>query len=192
MILVGTAGHIDHGKSALVEALTGVNPMRLPEEKAREMTIDLGFAHLTHPDGYVLGIVDVPGHEKLVRTMVAGATGFQLALWVIDAREGLMPQSLEHLQILDLLGVPRIIPVITKAGLASASSRASGNTVAVCGGAPRSGRGSKNKAATSTTNPTTRTRSIPASTARLSHTRAGMPEVEQCRSYCRRGQGCPR
>jgi selenocysteine-specific elongation factor len=78
------------------------------------MTIDLGYAHLDHPDGYRLGIVDVPGHEKLVRNMVAGATGFELALWVVDAREGVMPQSLEHLQILDLLGVRALVPVLTK------------------------------------------------------------------------------
>jgi selenocysteine-specific elongation factor len=84
------------------------------------MTIDLGYAHLDHPDGYRLGIVDVPGHEKLVRNMVAGATGFELALWVVDAREGVMPQSLEHLQILDLLGVRALVPVLTKSELATA------------------------------------------------------------------------
>ena len=121
MVLIGTAGHVDHGKSTLVEALTGINPMHLPEEHRRELTIELGFAHLQHPDGYTLGIVDVPGHEKLVKTMISGASGFQIALWVIDAKEGLMPQSLEHLDVLNLLGVPRIIPVITKAGLASES-----------------------------------------------------------------------
>src|SRR5687767_12184428 len=118
-MLVGTAGHVDHGKSALVEALTGINPMHLPEELRRELTIELGFAHLKHPDGTTLSMVDVPGHEKLVRTMISGACGFQVALWVVDAREGLMPQSLEHLDILNLLAVPEIIPVITKADLAS-------------------------------------------------------------------------
>jgi selenocysteine-specific elongation factor len=118
MRLIGTAGHIDHGKSTLVEALTGTHPSRLPEERARGMTIDLGYAHLDHPDGFRLGIVDVPGHEKLVKNMVAGATGFELALWVVDARESVMPQSLEHLQILELLGVRSLIPVVTKAGLA--------------------------------------------------------------------------
>ena len=97
MRLIGTAGHIDHGKSTLVEALTGAHPSRLPEERARGMTIDLGYAHLDHPEGFRLGIVDVPGHEKLVKNMVAGATGFELALWVVDARESVMPQSLEHL-----------------------------------------------------------------------------------------------
>jgi selenocysteine-specific elongation factor len=119
MVLIGTSGHVDHGKSTLVEALTGINPMHLPEEHRRELTIELGFAHLRHPDGYTLGIVDVPGHEKLVKTMIAGASGFQIALWVVDAREGLMPQSFEHLDVLKLLGVPRIIPVVTKAGLAT-------------------------------------------------------------------------
>src|SRR5688572_12678338 len=119
MVLIGTAGHVDHGKSTLVQALTGINPMHLPEEHRRELTIELGFAHLQHPDGYTLGIVDVPGHEKLVKTMISGASGFQIALWVIDAREGLMPQSLEHLDILRLLSIPCILPVITKAGVAS-------------------------------------------------------------------------
>jgi selenocysteine-specific elongation factor len=119
MRLIGTAGHIDHGKSTLVQALTGTHPSHLPEEHAREMTIDLGYAYLDHPDGYKLGIVDVPGHEKLIKNMVAGATGFELALWVVDARESVMPQSLEHLQILDLLGVRSLIPVLTKADLAT-------------------------------------------------------------------------
>lgn len=119
MILVGTSGHVDHGKSTLVEALTGINPVHLPEEFERGLTIELGFAHIAHPDGYVLGIVDVPGHERLVRTMISGATGFQLALWVIDAREGVMPQSLEHLEVLDLLGAARVLPVVTKADLAT-------------------------------------------------------------------------
>lgn len=119
MRLIGTAGHIDHGKSTLVETLSGIHPSHLPEERARGMTIDLGYAHLDHPDGYRLGIVDVPGHERLVKNMVAGATGFELALWVVDACESVMPQSLEHLQILDLLGVRSLIPVLTKADLAS-------------------------------------------------------------------------
>ncbi|HEV2147340.1 MAG TPA: selenocysteine-specific translation elongation factor [Longimicrobiaceae bacterium] len=119
MRLIGTAGHIDHGKSTLVHALAGIHPSRLPEEHARGMTIDLGYAYLEHPAGYRLGIVDVPGHEKLVRNMVAGATGFELALWVVDARESVMPQSLEHLQILDLLGVRSLVPVLTKADLAT-------------------------------------------------------------------------
>lgn len=120
MRLIGTAGHIDHGKSTLVQALTGTHPSRLPEEQARGMTIDLGYAYLDHPNGDRLGIVDVPGHEKLIRNMVAGATGFELALWVVDARESVMPQSREHLQILDLLDVRALIPVLTKADLATA------------------------------------------------------------------------
>ncbi|AHG93476.1 selenocysteine-specific translation elongation factor (plasmid) [Gemmatirosa kalamazoonensis] len=120
MRLIGTAGHIDHGKSTLVQALTGVHPSRLPEERARGMTIDLGYAHLDHPDGHRLGVVDVPGHEKLVKNMVAGATGFELALWVVDARESVMPQSREHLHILELLGVRALMPVITKAAVATA------------------------------------------------------------------------
>lgn len=119
MRLIGTAGHIDHGKSTLVQALTGIHPSHLPEEHAREMTIDLGYAYLEHPNGYKLGVVDVPGHERLVRNMVAGATGFELALWVVDARESVMPQSREHLHILDLLGVRCLVPVLTKADLAS-------------------------------------------------------------------------
>ncbi|GJG85489.1 hypothetical protein tb265_06700 [Gemmatimonadetes bacterium T265] len=120
MRLIGTAGHIDHGKSTLVEALTGVHPSRLPEERARGMTIDLGYAHLDHPRGYRLGIVDVPGHERLVKNMAAGATGFDLALWVVDAREGVRPQSREHLHILELLGVRALIPVLTKVAVADA------------------------------------------------------------------------
>jgi selenocysteine-specific elongation factor len=118
MRLIGTAGHVDHGKSTLVQALTGIHPSRLPEEQRRGMTLDLGYAYLDHPGGFRLGIVDVPGHERLVRNMVAGATGFSLALWAVDAREGVMPQSLEHLQILDLLGVRAVVPVITKADAA--------------------------------------------------------------------------
>jgi len=121
MPLIGTAGHIDHGKSTLVRALSGIDPSRLPEERARGMTIDLGYAYLNHPDGYRLGIVDVPGHETLVRNMVAGATGFDVALWVVDAAEGVMPQSREHLRILELLGMPMLLPVITKAELATAT-----------------------------------------------------------------------
>ena len=124
MRLIGTAGHIDHGKSTLVQALTGIHPSHLPEEHARGMTIDLGYAHLEHPEGYKLGIVDVPGHEKLIKNMVAGATGFELALWVVDARESVKPQSLEHLQILDLLDVRSLIPVVTKADLASEAETA--------------------------------------------------------------------
>jgi selenocysteine-specific elongation factor len=117
-MILGTAGHIDHGKTALVRALTGVDTDRLPEEKKRGITIELGFAPLTLDNGVVLGVVDVPGHEAFVRTMVAGATGIDLALLVIAADEGPMPQTREHLAILEILGVPRVIVVLTKSDLA--------------------------------------------------------------------------
>src|SRR5205807_5276343 len=103
--VVGTAGHIDHGKSALTRALTGIDPDRLEEEKRRGMTIDLGFAHFDLPSGLRVGLVDVPGHERLIRTMLAGATGIDLVLLVIAADEGVMPQTREHLDILRFLRV---------------------------------------------------------------------------------------
>src|SRR5436305_7098616 len=103
-VIVGTAGHIDHGKTALVKALTGVDTDRLPEEKRRGITIDLGFAPLALDGVGTLGVVDVPGHEAFVRTMVAGATGIDLALLVVAADEGVMPQTRGHLAILRLLG----------------------------------------------------------------------------------------
>ncbi|KAA0254001.1 selenocysteine-specific translation elongation factor [Acidobacteria bacterium ACD] len=115
-VLVGTAGHIDHGKSALVRALTGTDPDRLPEEKARGITIDLGFAHASW-DGVVFSFVDVPGHERFVKTMVAGATGIDAALLVVASDDSVMPQTREHLSILSLLGVPEGILVRTKADL---------------------------------------------------------------------------
>jgi selenocysteine-specific elongation factor len=115
-VIVGTAGHIDHGKSALVTALTGVPMDRLAEERRRGITIDLNFAPLDLGTG-VAGIVDVPGHEDFVRTMVAGASGIDLALLVVAADEGMMPQTEEHLAILEQLGVPTGIPVVTKADL---------------------------------------------------------------------------
>src|SRR5690349_3210960 len=99
MYTVGTAGHVDHGKSTLVKALTGIDPDRLPEEKEREMTIDLGFAHLKLPDGQQVSIVDVPGHERFIKNMLAGVGGIDLALLVIAADEGVMPQTREHLAI---------------------------------------------------------------------------------------------
>ena len=101
--ILGTAGHIDHGKTSLVKALTGIDTDRLKEEKERGITIELGFAHLTLPGGKVLGIVDVPGHEKFVKNMVAGATGIDLVALVIAADEGVMPQTREHLEICQLL-----------------------------------------------------------------------------------------
>jgi len=113
-LILGTAGHIDHGKTALVRALTGVDCDRLPEEKARGITIELGFAPLDLPSGRRLGIVDVPGHERLVRTMVAGAAGIDLVLFVVAADEGIMPQSREHLAICELLGVERGVVALTK------------------------------------------------------------------------------
>jgi selenocysteine-specific elongation factor len=118
MFVLGTAGHIDHGKSKLVEALTGIDPDRLPEEKRRGMTIDLGFAWLSLPDGGEVGIVDVPGHERFVKNMVAGVGGIDAVLFVVAADDGWMPQSQEHLQILDFLKIKKGIVVITKIDLA--------------------------------------------------------------------------
>jgi selenocysteine-specific elongation factor len=117
-MIIGTAGHIDHGKTTLVRALTGVDTDRLPEEKRRGITIDLGFAPLTLDNGAVMGVVDVPGHEAFVRTMLAGATGIDVALLVIAADEGPMPQTREHLAILELLGVPKCVVALTKKDLA--------------------------------------------------------------------------
>ncbi len=117
MFVLGTAGHVDHGKSALVKALTGIDPDRLREEKERGMTIDLGFAWLKLPGGQEVGIVDVPGHERFINNMLAGVGGIDLALLVIAANEGVMPQTREHLAILDLLGIERGIVVITKKDL---------------------------------------------------------------------------
>jgi selenocysteine-specific translation elongation factor SelB len=119
-MIIGTAGHIDHGKTSLVRALTGVPGDRLKEEQARGITIDLGFAYLPLPDGPTLGFIDVPGHEKFVRTMVAGASGIDMALLVVAADDGVMPQTREHLAILDLLGVSLGIIAITKADIAPA------------------------------------------------------------------------
>jgi selenocysteine-specific elongation factor len=119
-LVLGTAGHIDHGKSALVKALTGTDPDRLPEEKERGVTIELGFAQLTLPSGATMGVVDVPGHERFVRQMVAGATGIDVVLLVVAADDGVMPQTREHLAIIDLLGIPRGVVAITKSDLADA------------------------------------------------------------------------
>jgi selenocysteine-specific elongation factor len=115
--VVGTAGHIDHGKTALVKALTGIDTDRWEEEKRRGITIDLGFAPLPLPNGIQASVVDVPGHEGFVRNMLAGATGIDVALLVIAADEGIMPQTEEHLAIVELLGVRRGIPVLTKRDL---------------------------------------------------------------------------
>src|SRR5271156_883863 len=118
-MIIGTAGHIDHGKTALVKALTGVDGDRLKEEKARGITIDLGFAYLPVVDHKTLGFIDVPGHERLVHTMLAGAGGIDFALLVVAADDGVMPQTLEHLAIIDLLGIRRGLVALTKADIVS-------------------------------------------------------------------------
>src|SRR5271170_7898668 len=129
--MVATGGHVDHGKSALVKALTGTDPDRLPEEKSRGITIDLGFAHLEIPssapeDGPLsLGIVDVPGHEDFVKNMVAGVGSIDLALLVVAADDGWMPQTEEHLQILTYLGVHRAVIALTKIDLVADEQAAS-------------------------------------------------------------------
>ena len=113
-IVVGTAGHIDHGKSTLVKALTGIDPDRLKEEQERGMTIDLGFARFQLPDGRRVGMVDVPGHERFIKNMVAGATGIDLVVLVVAADDGVMPQTREHLSIMQILGVRRGLVALTK------------------------------------------------------------------------------
>src|SRR5271167_4404817 len=121
--IIATAGHVDHGKSSLVKALTGTDPDRLPEEKARGITLDLGFAHLElrslHDPSFIfdIGIVDVPGHENLVKNMVSGVGSIDLALFVVAADDGWMPQTEEHLQILAYLGINRAVIVLTKIDL---------------------------------------------------------------------------
>lgn len=112
--IVGSAGHVDHGKTTLIKALTGTDTDRLPEEKARGLSIDLGFASLSLPGDIVLGIVDVPGHERFLKNMLAGVGGYDLGLVVVDAQEGVMPQTREHVEILDLLHTPRGIVALTK------------------------------------------------------------------------------
>lgn len=119
-LVLGTAGHIDHGKSALVQALTGVDPDRLAEEKQRGITIELGFAQLTLPDGTAMGVVDVPGHERFVRQMIAGSTGIDVALLCIAADDGIMPQTEEHLAVLQLLAIPTCVVALTKCDLVDA------------------------------------------------------------------------
>src|SRR5688572_26221209 len=131
--IVATAGHVDHGKSALIKALTGIDPDRLPEEKARGITIDLGFAHLDLPSptsplrarapSFHVGIVDVPGHEDFVKNMVAGVGSIDLALLVVAADDGWMPQTEEHLQILMYLGVRRAVVALTKSDLVDDEAR---------------------------------------------------------------------
>src|SRR6059036_2170934 len=119
--ILATAGHVDHGKSALVKALTGIDPDRLPEEKARQITIELGFAQLIlegpNEQRFHIGTVDVPGHEDFVRNMIAGVGSIDLALFVVAADDGWMPQTEEHLQILNYLGVQRAVIALTKSDL---------------------------------------------------------------------------
>ena len=122
MYVIGTAGHVDHGKSTLVMAMTGIDPDRLDEEKQRGMTIDLGFAWVTLPSGREVSIVDVPGHERFIKNMLAGVGGVDLALLIVAADESVMPQTKEHLAILDLLGVERGLVVITKKDLADSDT----------------------------------------------------------------------
>jgi len=117
MYVIGTAGHVDHGKSCLVRALTGIDPDRLPEEKTRGMTIDLGFAWLRLPGGREISIVDVPGHEHFIRNMLAGVGCIDAVILVVAANDGVMPQTREHLAILDLLQVRSGVVVITKKDL---------------------------------------------------------------------------
>ncbi|MEO1767463.1 selenocysteine-specific translation elongation factor [Thiobacter aerophilum] len=122
-MIIGTAGHIDHGKTTLVKALTGVDTDRLKEEKARGITLELGYAYVPLPEGPVLGFVDVPGHERLVHTMLAGATGIDFVLLVVAADDGVMPQSREHLAILELLGLTDGAVVLTKVDRVSPARR---------------------------------------------------------------------
>ncbi len=122
-IIIGTAGHVDHGKTALIKALTGIETDRLEEEKQRGLSIELGFAYFDLPDGSRAGIVDVPGHEKFIRQMLSGAYGMDLVMLVLDAREGIEEQTLEHLEILDLLGISAGVLVVTKCDIATPEQR---------------------------------------------------------------------
>src|SRR6516162_10257487 len=121
-LILGTAGHIDHGKTSLVKALTGIDCDRLPEEKARGITIDIGFAILDLGE-YRLGIVDVPGHERFIKNMLAGATGIDLALLVVSAKESVKPQTREHLEILRLLGLRHGMIALTMCDLVDQDTR---------------------------------------------------------------------
>ena len=138
-VVVGTAGHIDHGKTALVHRLTGIDTDRLKEEKERGISIDLGFAHLALPSGRRIAIVDVPGHERFVKNMLAGATGVDVVLLVVAADEGVKPQTREHLAIVDLLRVTRGVVALTKSDLASAERIRSATTEGEVGEGERIG-----------------------------------------------------
>ena len=129
-VIVGTAGHVDHGKSALIHALTGIETDRLREEKERGLSIELGFAYFDLPDGSRAGIVDVPGHEKFIRNMLSGAYGMDIVLLVVDSKEGVQEQTLEHLEILDLLGLSAGILVMTKVDLVSPAQLAESSEMA--------------------------------------------------------------
>ena len=122
MPIVGTAGHVDHGKSTLIQALTGRDPDRLAEEKERGLTIDLGFAWTTLPSGMSIGFVDVPGHERFIKNMLAGIDAVNVGLLVVAADEGWMPQSEEHLAVLDLLEIPRLVIALTRTGCEATTS----------------------------------------------------------------------
>jgi selenocysteine-specific elongation factor len=135
-LTLGTAGHIDHGKTALIRALTGVDTDRLPEERSRGISIALGYASLALPSGRRLSVIDVPGHERFVRTMVAGATGVDLYLMVVAADDGVMPQTREHAAVLSALGIAHGVVAVTKADLADPGP-ASGEAAALLPGAPR-------------------------------------------------------
>jgi selenocysteine-specific elongation factor len=136
--IIGTAGHIDHGKSSLIEALTGTDPDRLPEEKERGMTIELGFAQLSLPtsdqsgDTLALGVIDVPGHADFVKNMVAGVGAIDLALFIVAADDGWMPQTEEHYQILTYLGVKRAIVALTKVDLVDDLELVLEDVVTIC------------------------------------------------------------
>src|SRR5512136_549558 len=119
MRVIGTSGHVDHGKSTLIEALTGINPDRLPEEKERGMTIDLGFAWFAGRNGEPVGVIDVPGHERFIRNMVAGAWSLDGALLLVAADDGWMQQTQDHAVVLASLGVPAVILVVTKTDIAA-------------------------------------------------------------------------
>ncbi len=133
MNVIGTAGHVDHGKSTLVEKLTGIDPDRFAEEKRRGLTIDLGFAWVALPSGAEVGLIDVPGHERFIRNMLAGAGGISVCLFVVAANEGWKPQSAEHLSIVDLLGITSGVVALTKADMVEADELAGSGTTYVPG-----------------------------------------------------------
>ncbi len=138
-VIIGTAGHIDHGKTWLVKALTGTDTDRLEEEKRRGITIENGFAALTLPDGDTAGIIDVPGHEKFIKNMLAGAGGIDIAMLIIAADEGIMPQTVEHMEILTLLGIQKGVVVITKSDLSPGAGLMEGIKMLVSGNLPGKG-----------------------------------------------------